>query len=1120
MPSPTQLRLGDNADTIARKKGLTPEYYYKGEPVAVVDPSDTSRRIIGEVLSLTGDVMTDGVMTVGIGNNSNDLRIPYTDVSNSISKLIGNYCISEALSMSTEDRAGPSNSVVVEQQRLIESEISQTIEVQISRAMSILNRSMDDRLAQMKERLQLDHANIEKISWDMSAIRNDRLAHNQEISQMKEAIEKMSPGMSNTYNRPDQMQEGMGGATKVSAIGKQPVIMELSNVCIEEALRKLSSKPQSCPVTRDVLKLLQELNQQKSMEKVMAWMISDNQPSMHQSGQGRPCSESAWLELPDLSSKSDKEMDRFLHLQTMNVSESNLKGLAKLFLNVCLGKIDEDVVDKFCNSAQITAPYNVAQLVSTFSCWLKEVLSRQPSGQVKSNSQPKTQQTLDKERNFLRSILDEIALAKIREQEKQNSYCKNAEQVAMISKPFTIWHAVGSFGSPEGKACWHVVRMVVRFLVDHKIECPWMDGTERGVFGETPLHIALLFNNAENTDWRFHEMFNDLWDMCPQLHDAEYKDELYKGENILHLAIIRNSGTSVIDKILSSAKIKILLKQQAVGSFFQESWLSHGYCNLLGEYPHFFAACSYKFEIFKCLIEHGADLELTATRKQHNLLHLMILNDSSRTRRKKKEEQKCELLHQYKILAEYLSNRGKLEKMEENLNADGYSPLMLAAAEGSVKMFIHLFDDGKIESAWNYGGITCKKMYLNGVDVPLPEKNHTQTRMSILEILVLKERKDILSSSQIDKLVETKWEKYGCLIFYRKLGVTIFVTVAFFLLPMTKIKTSLQWRILHTISHAVTAFVAEYLCQGEDVSPDSLIHRFIFRTWDKENLTANTLLSQFCTDIVRWVIHPIMILSQVPTLVIAWTEQAASLFCFVVLPEEGLHQWFTVHWVCNHTLHICELSFVLCRRLIKPILNWDAERRAADIVPFVSRVFLIMFVIRVCLQPSPVASSCAVTGRDTPVLLSLIDAMLYSVLRFLLSIEALLYSAIGLASFASVASLFMVFEGCGSFLLMVFRVLSRDLPIFVAIYSIVLLMFAHSHYLASNRLHAGVGEGMDSMWSIFSAMLGSFPDEKELNEEKEQEPTLNSLFITGITVTNYFLVAVVSILSSHSIQTY
>jgi hypothetical protein len=192
--------------------------------------------------------------------------------------------------------------------------------------------------------------------------------------------------------------------------------------------------------------------------------------------------------------------------------------------------------------------------------------------------------------------------------------------------------------------------------------------------------------------------------------------------------------------------------------------------------------------------------------------------------------------------------------------------------------------------------------------------------------------------------------------------------------------------------------------------------------------------------------------------------------------------------------------WALGRLCLDILLNWDAEQRAAEIAPFVSRVLLGMFVLRVSLLPTYTAPIC--TPADSAAAGSAVCRVASA--SVLDQVEAGLHSVMGLVSFASVASLTMVFQHCGSFVLMVFKVVSSDLPIFVAIYSIFLLVFAHSHFLASNQLHAGIGEGMDSMWRIFSAMLGSFPEEKSL-----ERFSLSHMLVTGITVTNYFLVAVV-----------
>ena len=91
MSQPIPIRLGDDASSIPRKKGLSPEYFYLLESVSVKKLSSCSRRYVGEVLSLIGDLSANnGVMIVGIGSEA--IHILFTHVPFYISKLIGNYC--------------------------------------------------------------------------------------------------------------------------------------------------------------------------------------------------------------------------------------------------------------------------------------------------------------------------------------------------------------------------------------------------------------------------------------------------------------------------------------------------------------------------------------------------------------------------------------------------------------------------------------------------------------------------------------------------------------------------------------------------------------------------------------------------------------------------------------------------------------------------------------------------------------------------------------------------------------------------------------------------------------------------------------------------------------------
>ena len=83
--------------------------------------------------------------------------------------------------------------------------------------------------------------------------------------------------------------------------------------------------------------------------------------------------------------------------------------------------------------------------------------------------------------------------------------------------------------------------------------------------------------------------------------------------------------------------------------------------------------------------------------------------------------------------------------------------------------------------------------------------------------------------------------------------------------------------------------------------------------------------------------------------------------------------------------------------------------------------------------------------------------------------EKSLYASLSVLSFLRLLYLGMGFEDYGAFILMIVRITRKDLPVFMAIYTVFLLGVGHLHYFASNELHAGVLQGMDSVWRIFSA---------------------------------------------------
>ena len=135
---------------------------------------------------------------------------------------------------------------------------------------------------------------------------------------------------------------------------------------------------------------------------------------------------------------------------------------------------------------------------------------------------------------------------------------QNAKQVLKKLEKGTIWHAVSYADTLEGQQSF--------VAANAKSNQLWQVGEERGVMGETPLHLAVLYCSSE----AHKKMIFDLWDTYPALRCAIYEGQLYHGENVLHIAIVKRLGIQVIQKFLSPKEGKILLEQRATGRFFSD----------------------------------------------------------------------------------------------------------------------------------------------------------------------------------------------------------------------------------------------------------------------------------------------------------------------------------------------------------------------------------------------------------------------------------------------------------------------------------------------------------------------------------------------------------------------
>ena len=155
-----------------------------------------------------------------------------------------------------------------------------------------------------------------------------------------------------------------------------------------------------------------------------------------------------------------------------------------------------------------------------------------------------------------------------------------------------------------------------------------------GPVGELPIHLCVLLEDDGNHD----DMIRILKHMIvkePTLLFAKYsnglKESHYNGENLLHLAIIRQRFALV--KLLLDEQAHYiqhyrpaefakddLLKAQTNGMFFKV-----GKPCYYGEYPLAFSICTSQYKVAKLLLEAGADMNAKDS-NGNNILHALVRN--------------------------------------------------------------------------------------------------------------------------------------------------------------------------------------------------------------------------------------------------------------------------------------------------------------------------------------------------------------------------------------------------------------------------------------------------------------------------------------------------------------
>ncbi|XP_068077311.1 transient receptor potential cation channel subfamily V member 4 isoform X3 [Danio rerio] len=309
--------------------------------------------------------------------------------------------------------------------------------------------------------------------------------------------------------------------------------------------------------------------------------------------------------------------------------------------------------------------------------------------------------------------------------------------------------------------------------------------------GKTCLPKALL--NLHNGQNDTIPILVDIAEQTGNLREfinTPFRDVYYRGQMALHIAIERRCKQYVELLVEKGADVHA----QARGRFFQPR--DEGGYFYFGELPLSLAACTNQPDMVHYLTENGhkkADLRRQDSRGNTVLHALVHIADNTRDNTR----------FVTKMFDLLLIKCAKLYpdcNLENILNNDGMSPLMMAAKLGKIGVFQHIIRrEIKDEEArhlsrkfkdWAYGPVYSNLYDLSSLDTCGEE-------VSVLEILVynskIENRHEMLAVEPINELLRAKWQKFAAVTFYISVfsylvTMIIFTLVAYYRPSVGKIK--------------------------------------------------------------------------------------------------------------------------------------------------------------------------------------------------------------------------------------------------------------------------------------------------------------------------------------------
>ncbi|XP_049326215.1 transient receptor potential cation channel subfamily V member 4 [Astyanax mexicanus] len=290
------------------------------------------------------------------------------------------------------------------------------------------------------------------------------------------------------------------------------------------------------------------------------------------------------------------------------------------------------------------------------------------------------------------------------------------------------------------------------------------------LYGGKNATIPLLMDIAEQTG-NLREFIN-----------TPFRDVYYRGQTALHIAIERRCKQYAELLVEKGADVHA----QARGRFFQPR--DEGGYFYFGELPLSLAACTNQPDMVHYLTENShkkADMRRQDSRGNTVLHALVHIADNTRDNTRF-------LTKMYDLLLIKCARLYPECNLEQVLNNDGMSPLMMAAKLGKIGVFQHIIRrEVQVEEArhlcrkfkdWAYGPVYSSLYDLSSLDTCGED-------VSVLEILVynsrIENRHEMLAVEPINELLRAKWQKFAAVTFYISvisylITMIIFTLVAYY----------------------------------------------------------------------------------------------------------------------------------------------------------------------------------------------------------------------------------------------------------------------------------------------------------------------------------------------------